>query len=55
MLIFAFRLGRFEVVALRETAPARSLLSRSASGEVVLDLPGVSLTMCRLRDRSPVR
>lgn len=50
MLIFAFRLGRFEVVALRETAPARTTLSRPTPGEIVLDLPGVSLTVCRLKD-----
>ena len=43
MIIFAFRLGRFEFVAQRETVPARSLFSRPAPGEIICDLPGVSL------------
>lgn len=43
MIIFAFRLGRIEIVAQRETVSARSLFSRPAPGEVLIDLPGASL------------
>ena len=43
MIIIAFRLGSFEFVAQRETVPARSLFSRPAPGEVIIDFPGVSL------------
>jgi hypothetical protein len=41
LIIFAFRLGRFEIVAQREIVPARTCVSRPAPGEVILDLPGV--------------
>lgn len=52
MIIFAFRLGRFEFVAQRETVPARSLFSRPAPGEAIIDLPGVSLMFTDHKARS---
>ncbi len=52
MIIFAFRLGRFEFVAQRETVPARSLFSRPAPGEIIIDLPGVSLMVTYYKARS---
>ncbi|MDG4648024.1 hypothetical protein P6F26_06175 [Roseibacterium sp. SDUM158017] len=51
MIIFAFRLGRFEIVAQSETLPARTTVSRPATGEVILDLPGVSLMVTDLKAR----
>lgn len=51
MIIFAFRLGRFEFVAQREATPARTTISRPAPGEVILDLPGVSLMVTDHRTR----
>lgn len=52
MIIFTFRLGRFEFVAQRETVPARSLFSRPAPGEIIIDLPGVSFMVTNHKGRS---
>jgi hypothetical protein len=53
MTIFPFRLGRFEFLAQRETAPARTFISRPAPGEVIIDLPGVSLMAADHKARAP--
>jgi hypothetical protein len=37
------RLGRFEFYAQRETAPAAFRVTRGIPGEVIVDLPGVSI------------
>lgn len=55
MIIFAFRLGRFEIVAQRETAPALTTISRPGPGEIILDLPGVSLMLTDFRARASAR
>lgn len=52
MIIFAFRLGRFEFVAERETVRARSMFNRPAPGEIIIDLPGVSLMVTDHKARS---
>lgn len=43
------RAGRFEFYAQREIAPAKQLISRPGPGEVIIDLPGVSLMFCNDR------
>ena len=55
MIIFDIRLGRFSVLAQRETVPARSLFSRPAPGEIIIDLPGVSLMVADHKARSVAR
>ena len=55
MIIFDIRLGHFSVLAQRETVPARSLFSRPASGEIIIDLPAVSLTMTYYKAHPIVR
>ena len=55
MIIFSFRLGRFDFVAHRETVPARSLFSRLAPGEFIIDLPGVSLMVADHKARPVAR
>ncbi|MCU9839676.1 hypothetical protein OEZ49_18025 [Ruegeria sp. WL0004] len=52
MIIFAFRLGRFEFVAQRETAPISTVFSRPAPGEVIIDLPCVSLMVTKHKARA---
>lgn len=49
MTILAMRLGRFSLLVQRETAPARSLVSRPGPGEVAIDLPGVGVTLTDYR------
>ena len=45
MIIFDIQLGRFSVIAQRETVQHRTLkLTRSGHGETILDLPFCSLT-----------
>lgn len=55
MIIFSFRLCRFEFVAQRETVPARNLFSRPAPGEFIIDLPGVSLMVAYRKSRVVAR
>lgn len=55
MIIFAFHLCRFEFVAQREADPARCLFGRLAPGEVIINLPGVSLIMTHHKARPVAR
>ncbi|NVK97487.1 hypothetical protein KQ247_13990 [Ruegeria pomeroyi] len=55
MIIFDFRLGRFEFVAQRESVPSRNLFSRPAPGEFIIDLPGVSLMVTYHKARVAAR
>lgn len=55
MIIFEIRLGRFSVLAQRETVPARSLFSRPAPGEIIIDLSGFSLRVTHHKARPVAR
>ena len=44
MIIFDFRFGRFSIIAQRETVGHTFKVTREGTGEVVFDLPWVSVT-----------
>lgn len=43
MIIFDFRLGRFSIIAQRETYQRTFKVTRDVSGEVIFDLPRISI------------
>ena len=44
MFYFSIRLGRFELLAQRETVSHAFRVNREGAGEVIIDLPFISLT-----------
>lgn len=49
MSYLSFRLGRFELLAQRETVSHNFRVTREGAGEVIVDLPFISLTFTNHR------
>ncbi len=54
MIIFDIRLGRFSILALRETVGHTFKVTREGPGEVIFDLPWVSVIFTNHRKAAAV-